>query len=250
MQIIHDIADLLMPRRCLQCGKRLSSQEKHLCLPCSMQLSFTEFHKKEHSPLEKKFWGLFPVGKAVSMFFYSGPRARQLIHAIKYKKNPKAGTYFAEIYADELKEYAFFDGIDGIIPMPIHWIRQLSRGYNQTHYIAQGIRNRTGLPIWKGVVKKRINNSTQTRLNKKERHENVKGIYQLIHPEIIANKHVLLIDDVTTTGSTLISCAQELAKAPNVTISILTFAIVSETAIPALQNDEPEISVYGVPLLE
>ena len=156
----------------------------------------------------------------------------------------------AGIYAKELQEHHFFDDIDVLIPLPLHWKRQLKRHYNQSHYICQGISEVTGIPVDKHVVKRTKNNPSQTHLNAHQRSENVSGIFQLIHPERIQGKHVLIVDDVTTTGATIASCAKELAKAPDVRISVLTFAVASRTAITALQGDNIDISVYGVPLME
>ena len=204
----------------------------------------------EHNLLEKRFWGLFPVERAAAMFHHDGERTRHIIYNIKYWGHPEVGTYLARMYAKELKESGFFEGIDAIIPIPLHWLRQLKRHYNQSHYIAQGFSMETGLPVWKDVVKRTTNNPSQTRKKGPERIANVAGIFRLLHPERIAGKHLLLVDDVVTTGATLTSCAQALAQAPDVRISILTLAIAAQTAIPALQDNTPETSVFGVPLLE
>lgn len=232
------------------CGERLATQEECICTFCYMHLPFTEHHRLEHSPLEKRFWGLFPVEKAVAMFHHDGEETRRVIYSIKYWKKPMVGTHLAEAYTKELKQCGFFEGMDGIIPIPLHWRRQLSRHYNQSHYIAQGIHQQTGLPVWKDVVKRIKNNPSQARKNGAERKENVKGIFRLTHPERIAGKHILLVDDVVTTGSTLISCAQELAQAPDVSLSILTLAVAAQTALPTPQENTPEASVFGVPLME
>ncbi len=250
MGVINDIADFMIPRRCVMCGNRLSSKESHLCTSCYMHLPFTKYHLLEHSPLEKQFWGQFPVEKAVSMFHHDGERTRHIIYSIKYWGRPDIATYLAGMFAKELKKGDFFDGIDAIIPLPLHWRRQLSRHYNQSHYIAQGISQETGIPVWKKIVKRVKNNPSQTSVKSHERKQNVEGIFRLTHLESIANKHILLVDDVTTTGATLISCAQELARAPHVRISILTLAVASRTAIPAPQNDTPDTSIFGVPLME
>lgn len=250
MGIVRDITDFLMPRKCLMCGNRLSGTESHICTYCLMNLPLTEHHKLEHSLLEKRFWGLFPVEKAVAMFHHDGEQTRHIIYNIKYWGHPEVATYLAQMYAQELKESGFFEGIDAIIPLPLHWHRQLKRHYNQSHYIAQGISQKTGIPVWKRVVKRTINNPSQARKKGVDRMANVAGIFQLRHPERIEGKHLLLVDDVVTTGATLTSCAQALAQAPNVRISILTLAIAAQTPIPALQNDTPDTSIFGVPLIE
>ena len=215
-----------------------------------MHLPFTEYHTVEHSSLEKQFWGLFPIEKAVAMFHHDGENTRNIIYNIKYYGHPNVGTYLASQYAETLKKSHFFDDIDAIIPLPLHWKRQIKRSYNQSHYIAKGIQKATGLPIYFHVVKRVLNNPSQTHLNAQQRMENVKDIFRLTHPEKIAGKHILLVDDVTTTGATLASCAKELAKAPYVKISILTLAVAARTSVPATQGDTIDVSVFGVPLME
>lgn len=251
MSVWTDIADFLFPRRCVMCGNRLVADESHLCTACFMHLPFTRYHTVEQNRLEKKFWAQFPIEKAAAMFYHDGEQVRHIIHHIKYQGHPTLGTYLAALYAKELQEVNFFDGIDAIVSLPLHWRRHLSRHYNQSHYIAEGISQVTGLPVMKRVVKRVRNNPSQTHLNSHQRMENVKNIFRLQHPESIAGKHLLLVDDVTTTGATLTSCAQELAKAPNVRISILTLSVAAQASnIPASDNEEIDVSVFGVPLME
>ena len=250
MSVLTDIFDFLMPRKCIMCGERLAVKEQYLCTSCLMHLPFTEYHLVEHSLLEKQFWGLFPIEKAVSMFHHDGEKTRRLIYHIKYWGHPEVGYYLAKHYAGELREHHFFEDIDLLIPLPLHWKRQLKRHYNQSHYICKGISQVTGIPVEKRVVKRIKNNPSQTHLNAQQRTDNVENIFQLIHPEKIEGKHLLLVDDVTTTGATIASCAKELAKVPDVKISVLTLAVASRTAIPAIQGDNIDVSVFGVPLME
>lgn len=250
MSVWTDIFDFLVPRRCVVCGKKLTADEHFICTYCFMHLSLTYYHTVKGNPLEKQFWGLLPIERAASMFYHDGERTRNIIYNIKYYGHPEVATHLASIYAKELKEHHFFDDIDGIIPIPLYWRRQLKRHYNQSHYIAKGLHDVTGLPIFYHVVKRVKNNPSQTHLNARERVENVRGIFRLTHPEKIADKHLLLVDDVTTTGATLASCAQELAKATNVKISILTLALAAHTAVPATEGDNIDVSVFGIPLLE
>lgn len=250
MNVLTDILDFLMPRRCIVCGMRLAVNERHLCTACYARLPFTQYHQVEHSPLEKQFWGLFPVGRAVSMFHHDGEKTRQIIYHIKYWRHPEVGYHLAQQYAEVLKaESLFFDDIDAIIPLPLHWQRQLKRHYNQSHIICQGISKQTGIPVYRNVVRRVRNNPSQTRLTAQERIKNVKGIFCLVHPEKVEGKHVLLVDDVTTTGATLASCAQELSRVPGVTISILTLAVASRTSLPVPHDEAIDASVFGVPLI-
>lgn len=224
----------------MMCGNRLAAHEHFLCASCIVHLPLTRAHTVEHNPIEKKFWTNFPVKRAVSMFQHDGENSRKLLHLIKYHAHPDLAVYLTSLYAKELIGSGFFDDVDVIVPLPLHWRRQMKRGYNQSHYIAQGIYQITHIPVMKNVVKRIKNNSSQTRLNAHQRIKNVEGIFQLKHPELIAGKHVLLVDDVTTTGATLSSCAKELAKAHGVSISILTLAVASNSAAPFVQNMYPQ----------
>ena len=250
MPLWLDIVNLLMPATCRMCGKRLGGEERYICTSCVRHLPHTGYHLVEHNPLEKQFWGHFPIERAAAMFHHDGERTRHLMYHIKYWGHPQLATRLAALYAEELKESHFFEGIDTIIPLPLHWRRQMKRHYNQSHYIAQGIRQATGLPIDKNVVKRVKYNPSQTHLSPRERIQNVEGIFRVTHPERIQGKHLLLIDDVTTTGSTLASCAKELAQVEGVRISILTLAVASRTPAPASEKGSVEASVYGLPLME
>lgn len=224
MNIFSDIVDFILPRQCIMCGDHLSNQEKHICINCLRNLPRTNAHLREENPIEQLFWGRIPIERATSLYFYEGEQARGAIHQIKYYNRPAVGMYFGEMMAREFGIDGFFDGIDVIIPLPLYWKRKLRRGYNQCDYIAQGIHNITHIPIDKKIVKRTVDNPSQTSLNHMERGENVKNVFRLVHPERIHGKHVLLLDDVITTGSTIISCAEELTKAGDVHISIISVA--------------------------
>ena len=249
MNVLNDILNFLLPTFCVSCGKRLTSNEEGICTNCLLHLPYTGFHLLEHSPLEKHFWGLFPVERATAMFHHDGKQTRHLIHSIKYYHHPEIATMLATFYANQLQGTGFLDGIDAIVPLPLHWRRQLKRHYNQSHYIARGISQVTHIPIYKNVVRRVRNNPSQTHLTLRERIENVEGIFQLTRPELIAGKHILLVDDVTTTGSTLSSCARELAKATDVRISILTLAVAGRTALMSYDEETTDTSVFGIPIL-
>lgn len=250
MALIKDIINFIFPQQCIMCRNRLTSNEKYICTSCLLHLPLTNYHLVEHNPLEKYFWGLFPIERAASFFYHDGKNTRSIIYHIKYYNRPEIGKYLAYQYAEDLKECLFFKDIDAIIPVPLHWKRKLKRHYNQSHYIAQGISQSTGIPIFNNVVKRVVNNVSQTQVNKHERKENVKDIFKTFHPEKIKGKHILLVDDVTTTGSTITSCAQELAKIQGVKISVLTLAIAGRSSLPIEKENEADISVFGIPLIE
>lgn len=229
MNILNDIVDFLFPRYCPICGKRLSSGEKNICVLCLNDLPRTNAHFTEDNPIEKLYWTHLPIERATSFFFYNSIESRETIYHTKYFNDPKVGEAVARVMAEELKETDFFDGMDIIVPIPLHPRRLRKRGYNQCDFIAKGISEETGLPIEKNAVRRIIDNSSQTQLTTTERKENVVGIFQLIHPEKVRGKHILLIDDVITTGATSISCGQELVKAGDVKISVISMAYAGKS---------------------
>ena len=234
MNILNDIADFLFPRYCPICGKRLSEDEKNICFLCLSDLPRINAHSIEGNPIEKLYWTHLPIERATSFFFYDSIESREVIYHTKYFKDPKVGEAVAMAMAEELITTQFFDGMDLIVPIPLHPRRLRKRGYNQCDYIAKGISEVTGLPVEKEAVRRIVDNSSQTHLLSTERKENVIGIFQLVHPEKVRGKHLLLVDDVITTGATSISCGQELVKAGDVKISVVSMAYAGKKFL----NDE------------
>ena len=171
------------------------------------------------------------------MFYYEGGEARRLLHSIKYRNRPRAGEELAKVFAREMLDEDFFDEVDGIVA--VHWRRRLRRGYNQSDYIARGISSITQIPVLRNVIKRTVNNSTQTHLNHFQRQENVKDIFRLTRPDMVVGKHILLVDDVMTTGATILSCAQELASIPDVRISVFTLALANQPVDFAVYENTP-----------
>jgi ComF family protein len=198
--------------------------EEVICSKCNFHLPRTGFHLNAYeNEMARLFWAQIPIERATAFFYYE-PHAEtaNIIYELKYKNHPEIGTTIGRMLAKEIQPYGFFDGIDEIIPIPLAKKRLRQRGYNQSEEIAQGISEITGLPMNKKAIRRTIFEGSQTNKGRWERQENVEHVFELIDTETITNKHLLLIDDVVTTGATCIACAKALCQAGNVHISILS----------------------------
>ena len=210
---LNGILDLVSPRCCDICGQVLSEHEHFFCVKCFMDLPRTGYHKAVHSFLETNYWAKIPVERATAFFFYDNDNRHVLFDA-KYHAKPAAGEHLSRLMAQEVSnESDFFCGIDVMVPIPLHPNRQKERGYNQCHYIARGIQRVTGIPICEDAVVRLIDNDSQTTLLHAEREANVKDAFRCTRPERLRGKHILLIDDVVTTGATTRSCAKAILQA-------------------------------------
>lgn len=217
---------LLFPRSCMVCGGPLMKDEDCICTLCNMELPRTYYHLRKDNPVEQLFWGKIPLGRATSYFFYrKGSDFCRIIHQLKYGGQKEIGSIMGRYMANEMIESGFFSGIDLIIPVPLHKKKQRLRGYNQSEWIAKGVKAVTGIPIDTGAVVRLKNTDTQTRKSAVERWENMGGVFQLTNAEALVGKHVLLIDDVLTTGATTVGCATSLMEVEGIIISVLTLAV-------------------------
>lgn len=220
----HRLLDLISPRCCVVCGHRLSVTEDMLCARCNFHLPRTDFYKDAYeNELARLFWGQIPIERATAFFYYEAhAETANILYELKYKDHPEIGEVMGRMLAKEIHPSGFFDGIDGIVPIPLAKKRQRQRGYNQSKEIAKGISEITGLPVFDKVVRRTTYEGSQTSKGRWERNENVEHVFELIAPETIQGRHLLLIDDVVTTGATVVACAKELLKAPNIKLSVLT----------------------------
>lgn len=175
--------------------------------------------------MSKRFWGLLPIERAAALFFYeSKSEASRVILQLKYNNHPEYGEILGKMVAREFQPQQFFDGIDALIPIPLAPNRLRQRGYNQSLEIARGVQAVTRLPIITDAVRRNTFTESQTRKTRLERNENVSDVFERIPETDISGKHILLVDDVVTTGATATACGQELLKAEDVRISVLSLA--------------------------
>lgn len=230
LKLISKIFDTFFPRICTLCGDNLLYNEKYVCNHCLSSLPRVNIHKYiDGNFIEQMFWGKFKVFRATSFLYYSKDSdTRKLLFELKYYKNKYLGEVLGRYMARELKDFGIFNDVDYIIPIPLHKNKEKSRGYNQSEWISKGISSLTGIPVKKDIVVRAYNTLTQTKKEKYERWENIDGVFSLVSEINLENKHILLVDDVLTTGATITACADSMKKVRGLRISALTFAIAKE----------------------
>jgi ComF family protein len=198
--------------------------EEVICSKCNFHLPRTGFHHNAYeNEMARLFWAQIPIERATAFFYYeSHAETANIIYELKYKNRPEIGTIIGRMFAKEIQPSGFFDGIDGIVPVPLAKKRLRQRGYNQSEEIAQGISEITGLPVIKNAVRRTVFEGSQTNKGRWERNKNVEHVFELTDSQVVSNKHLLIVDDVATTGATCIACAKALCQAGNVRISVLS----------------------------
>lgn len=226
----ESLSDYLFPRYCICCSNRLALGETCICSECLTHMPLSNHLSFEDNEVARIFWGIIPIRRATSYFLYSksSPYTR-ILFDLKYHNRPEVGRIMGRVMAQDLTRKGFFNDIDLIIPIPLFIQRERKRGYNQSLWIAYGIAEITGIEIDSESVARVVSNPSQTTLTHAERRTNVRNIFKVIHPERLNAKHILLVDDVITTGSTLLSCAETISQQCNVSVSILTLAQATHT---------------------
>ena len=225
-RLLADFINLFYPKLCVACGAHLLQQEKLVCTQCLYNLPKTNYHHIKENPVEQVFWGRTEITAATAYFFFEKEsRFAKIIHHLKYRGMKEIGIEMGKIFGAELKETSRFNKVDLIIPVPLHWKKQKKRGYNQSEFIASGIAESMGKPIDTNTLYRAVETETQTWKSRYERWENVENIFRLRSDDKITGKHILLVDDVITTGATLESCATTLLKENNTKVSVATLAM-------------------------
>lgn len=223
-----DFISLLFPRLCYACGNHLMRNENLICTECYIVIPRTNYHLEENNPVAQLFWGRCVIEKAAAFsYFNKGSRIRNLIHNLKYKGIKELGFELGKIYGLSLTSSGFTKDIDLIIPVPLHPSKERNRGFNQSEIISLGIAGASTLPVDINTLKRVTISATQTKRSRFERWTNVEGIFRVTDPLAIRGKHVLLVDDVITTGSTIESCTNELLKIEGVRVSVVALAFAN-----------------------
>jgi ComF family protein len=196
-----------------------------ICTECYVVIPRTGYHKIPENPVAQLFWGRCLLEKVAAFSYYNkGSRIRSLIHNLKYKGIKEIGIELGSIYGQSLKSSGFTNDIDIIIPVPLHPGKKRTRGFNQSELICNGLSAVSGIPVDVNSLIRSTRSETQTKRSRYERWTNVEGIFCLANTADLSGKHVLLVDDVITTGSTIESCANELLKIEGVRVSVVALA--------------------------
>ncbi len=224
--MIKDFFNLLYPRQCLSCGCNLNANEHSICIHCFAHLPYTNYHLDKENAVCTLFWGRVDIEFASAfVFFTKKGKVQQLMHKLKYENKPEIGVLLGRIYGSILKENDIYSKVDMIIPVPLHPQKLKKRGYNQSCKIAEGLSEGLGIKLNTESVVREIFTETQTRKDRFSRWKNVKDVFKIVSPEALKNKHILLVDDVITTGATIAGLATVLQEVENIKISIVSLAI-------------------------
>jgi len=222
---LADFIALIFPQLCPACHASLISGEDIICTDCLYNLPFTNFHLQPDNVVAQQFWGKLPVEAAYALYFFNkGGKVQQMMHHFKYDGMQRIGNITGAIAGKQLAQNNTFKTVDHIIPVPLHKKRYRERGYNQSACFAEGLAEKLKATVEIDNLVRAVSTKTQTHKSRFARFENMKEVFAVAHPERLANKHVLLVDDIVTTGSTLEACGIELLKVPGLKLSIATIA--------------------------
>ncbi len=223
---LKDVFHLMYPDVCAACGHVLVRHEQCVCLSCLHAFPQTGFHTYTGNEVEKLFWGKVAVERGTAFFFYEKDSALQrAFYCLKYRGEKHIGHVLGKHAGAVLADSAFFDDVDLIVPVPLHPKKQARRGYNQSEWIGRGLSEMLKKPMETQALVREVENESQTKKSVFERYKNMEHAFAVSQPHVFAGKHVLLVDDVLTTGSTMEACIQALLQVPGVKVSVFALAV-------------------------
>ena len=223
--IINHFIGLFYPEICAVCGQHLMQGEKVICIACLQNIPRTRLHLQKDNIIEQRFWGKVQLERATAFYYFTKKsNFQKILHQLKYKNNREVGVAMGKYAAVELIESEDFTNFDYLIPVPLHPKKQKKRGYNQALCIVEGLAEFLNGEIDTENLVRVVENPTQTKKSVYERWENTKGIFAVKDPQLFENKRILLVDDVLTTGSTLIACVEAIHEVCNAKVSVFTLA--------------------------
>ena len=225
---LHDLLDILFPRHCCGCGSILTGEEHGICSNCLIHLPLTRYTQFDDNHTEQVLCEVERLVAATSLLYFRfGSISRNIVHSIKYCGNRQMAYYMGRMLGLELLRSGRFDCIDYLIPVPLHRKKERKRGYNQSALLCLGISDVMHIEVIKNNLIRTVNTESQTNKKRAERIENMRGVFTVKEPLQLQGKHVLLVDDVLTTGATVSACCKAMEKIDNIKISVATLAIAS-----------------------
>ncbi len=222
---LADFVSLLFPELCAACRESLMANEYLICTSCRFNLPYTNFHLQPDNIVAQQFWGKIKLEGAYALFYFTkGGKIQNVLHQFKYKGVKQIGNLLGNIAGEQLIKSKVFNSVDLIIPVPLHKKRMWERGYNQSACFAEGLSEKLNAVVENNNLVRVTATETQTHKSRFARFENMQEVFTVKSPEKLVNKHVLLVDDVITTGSTLEACSVQLLKIPGLKLSIATIA--------------------------
>lgn len=222
---LNDLLHLFFPHVCTGCGTDVLDQQQMLCLRCLNELPSTNFFNQPGNPVEQVFYGRIDITNAGAAYYFTKESLMQnIIVQLKYRGNKEIGIFLGKFMGNLLLNSANFSGIDVLVPLPLNPIREKKRGYNQATALCNGIASVLNKPVVDNNVHRTVYTETQTHKDRISRWENMDGIFAIRNPSSLEHKHILLVDDVVTTGATLEACGAEILKINGTTLSIATLA--------------------------
>jgi ComF family protein len=221
---------LVFPHVCENCNIDLNDPARYLCVHCQQSLPLTDYHLYPNNPIEKMFWGRIPLVSATAQYYFTQHSIIQgLMHQLKYNGNKELGLYLGRLVGSQFAASNRFRFVDALVPLPLFAAREKKRGYNQATILCQGIAEVLNVPVYENAVVRTTNTETQTRKNRTERWQNMKGRFEIKEPQLLRDRHILLVDDVVTTGATLESCGKVLLEVEGLRLSIATLCFSSSS---------------------
>lgn len=217
---------LVYPKLCASCNRELPAGHNCFCLKCQLKLHPSDMYRSVENEFTNRFWGRVPLQTGAAMYYFTRKSPIQkALHQLKYKNQPEIGILIGRAFAKQLLTNPVFQSIDAIVPVPLHPKKEKLRGYNQSTQIANGLSEVLGKPVLSTALQRMAFTKTQTSKKRTDRFQNMQTVFVAPKPNILCNKHLLLVDDILTTGATLETCAQTLLDIPGVKVSMATIAI-------------------------